>query len=127
MLTNTLLSLLDLPNDSIFKYFFIAVNFLSLTCWFLSVITQNFSIIDRIWPIQPCLFAWAYLFTSLYFNPTLNAETALQPSYSILKSNESSQLRLLAICLLVTLWAVRLTYNYWRKGSAAFPIDFAFF
>lgn len=110
-ITNTFAPLLELHKDPVFNYFFIAVNALSLISWLLSVITQNFSIIDRIWPIEPCLFAWAFLFTAVYYNPSLNSEV------SIIKSNESSQLRLLAITLLVTLWCIRLTYNYWRKGN----------
>lgn len=113
LIANKFAPLLDLPNDPVFRYFFIAVNVLSLLCWFLSVVTQNFSIIDRIWPIEPCLFAWGFLLTAVYFNPVFKAE---ESSFSIIKSNQSSQLRLLAITLLVTLWCIRLTYNYWRKG-----------
>ncbi len=115
-IANTFAPMLNLPYDPIFRYYFIAVNVLSFLCWILSVITQNFSIIDRIWPLEPALFAWGFLFTSIYFNPALKSELNSK-NYSIIRSSESSQLRLLAITLLVTLWCIRLTYNYWRKGK----------
>ena len=99
LLASKFAPLLDLPSDPVFKPFFIAVNILSVLSWIVSVITQNYSLVDRIWPIEPCVFAWAFLYTAYFFN------------------TETNKLRLFIICLLVTMWAIRLTYNYWRKGG----------
>lgn len=110
-LSSTFSPLLNLPHDPVFKYIFIAINVISIICWVLSLITQNFSQIDKIWSIEPMLFAWVFLFTSIYFNG------ASTPNNPIIKSNESSQLRLIIMWLFVTLWGTRLTYNFWRKGG----------
>ena len=67
-LSSTFAPLLNLPHDPVFKYIFIAINVISIICWVLSLITQNFSQIDKIWSIEPALFAWVFLFTSIYFN-----------------------------------------------------------
>jgi steroid 5-alpha reductase family enzyme len=64
-------------------------------CWLLSVLTREYSWVDRIWSIVPAvyvaLFAW-------------QADWAP---------------RSVLIVVLVTAWAARLTFNFWRKGGYA--------
>ena len=63
-----------------------------------SIIGQNCSKVDQIWSIAPVLYCWHFY------------------AHSIL-SNQQSHSRLLLLCLLVTIWGVRLTFNFWRKGG----------
>lgn len=51
------------------------------------------SIVDRLWSILPTFYVW----------------------YAYVVSGKS--LRLLVMSVLVTLWSVRLTWNFWRKGG----------
>ena len=67
---------------------------LALACWLLSVITREYSWVDRIWSICPAVFC--LLVAS-------NADFALS--------------RVNLMTLLVCLWATRLTFNYARKGG----------
>jgi steroid 5-alpha reductase family enzyme len=65
-------------------------------CWALSLATLNSSWVDRIWSIIPAVYIWQ---TALY-------------------SDESGpSARLLLMSLLATVWSVRLTYNFARKGG----------
>jgi len=71
----------------------------SFICWFLSKLTRNYSWVDRFWSIIPTLFTYHYNFHSHYcFNQKFNS-------------------RSLIISLLSTLWSIRLTYNFFRKGG----------
>ena len=67
---------------------------LAALCWLFSVLTREYSWVDRIWSICPIIYclwvAWAADF-------------------------DSARLNLMAA--LVTLWGVRLTFNYARKGG----------
>lgn len=86
-----------LIKESIFKYFFAASNIIALCCWITTLITNNFSQIDRLWPILPTIYAWGFVYTSMQYNR--NSE------------------RVTLMASLITMWCVRLTYNYWRKGG----------
>ncbi|QEO13214.1 DUF1295 domain-containing protein [Agromyces intestinalis] len=61
--------------------------------WLLSVITREYSWVDRIWSIAPIAYVWIFA-----------AAAAFAP-------------RLVLMAVLVTLWGIRLTYNFWRKGG----------
>jgi steroid 5-alpha reductase family enzyme len=69
-------------------------------CYFGSIIFNNYSQVDKLWSIMPIFYAW-------YF--------AAQP----LLSGESTQLdqRMVIMAVLATLWGVRLSYNFGRKGG----------
>lgn len=59
------------------------------------------SVVDRLWSIEPCVFVWYCFYASYQY-----------PLYYTLFND-----RALLMALLVTLWAVRLTFNFWRKGG----------
>jgi len=63
--------------------------------WLSSVITGKCTQIDRLWSIMPPLYACL---------------VALHPS-------ARGDSRLLVMAVLPTLWGIRLTYNFWRKGG----------
>lgn len=86
-----------LIRDSIFKFFFAASNLVALACWLTTLVTNNYSQIDRLWSILPAVYSWGFVYTSLRYNQ--NSERAILMS------------------ALITMWGVRLTYNYWRKGG----------
>lgn len=64
-------------------------------CWLLSVITKEYSWVDRLWSIVPALYVGYFAWTAA-FSP-----------------------RLVIMLVLVTLWAARLTFNFARKGGYA--------
>ncbi len=66
------------------------------TCWLLSVLTREYSWVDRIWSVVP----WVYVGT-------------------FAQAAEWADLRLNVMFALTTLWGLRLTFNYARKGGYA--------
>jgi steroid 5-alpha reductase family enzyme len=64
-----------------------------ILCFVVSTITQNYSQVDKLWSIMPIVYAWI---------------TAWQADW---------ESRLLIMALLVTIWGVRLTYNFYRRGG----------
>ena len=73
----------------IFKSYII----ISLSCFTLGEITKNYSQIDKVWSLVPIYVAW-YVCFSAEFNT-----------------------RTLIMSILVTIWGLRLTYNFSRKGG----------
>ncbi|EGZ24587.1 hypothetical protein PHYSODRAFT_484404 [Phytophthora sojae] len=67
--------------------------------WLASVVTRNYSFTDRLWSITPPMFAWHF---------AVHAHVA---------DGGVWDQRLLLMALLTTLWGVRLTFNFWRKGG----------
>ncbi|MGC9150247.1 MAG: DUF1295 domain-containing protein [Microbacter sp.] len=65
-------------------------------CFFLGEITHNFSQVDKVWSLMPVIYAWVTVLTF----PT--------------------SVRLWVMTALVTIWGVRLTYNFNRKGGYHF-------
>ncbi len=65
-----------------------------LITWLLSVITKDTSWVDRIWSIIPVVYLWVFAAGSGFTNP-----------------------RLVLMASLVTLWGIRLTVNFARKGG----------
>ncbi|MBN2864083.1 MAG: DUF1295 domain-containing protein [Bacteroidales bacterium] len=57
-----------------------------------SEITRNYSQVDKLWSLLPVAYGW--ITVSAYQSP-----------------------RLIIMALLVTLWGLRLSYNFWRKGG----------
>lgn len=65
-------------------------------CWLLSVLTREYSWVDRTWSIMPGIYAWTFAARADYTDARTNLVTAL-----------------------VVLWCLRLTFNYARKGGYA--------
>jgi steroid 5-alpha reductase family enzyme len=63
-------------------------------CWLLSVVTREYSWVDRLWSVAPPLYLWLMAWRDGF-----------------------SDARLLLMTALATLWGVRLTYNFARKGG----------
>jgi len=66
------------------------------TCWLLSLVFGEYSWVDRIWSIVPPIYVGTFAARAGWADPRLDAMTAL-----------------------TALWAVRLTFNYARKGGYA--------
>ena len=67
---------------------------LGIACWLLSVITREYSWVDRIWTVSPPIFCLMVAADSDFGSTRLNVMT-----------------------LLVTAWGARLTFNLARKGG----------
>jgi steroid 5-alpha reductase family enzyme len=65
----------------------------ALTCFVVSELTRNCSQVDKIWSIMPIVYAWYIAYAG-----------GLDP-------------RSILMAALVTLWGVRLTYNFSRRGA----------
>ena len=65
----------------------------ALLCFLVSTITGNYSQVDKLWSIMPVIYAWIISF-----------ESGFEP-------------RLLLMALLVTVWGIRLTYNFNRRAG----------
>ncbi|MGB5696048.1 MAG: DUF1295 domain-containing protein [Polyangiales bacterium] len=71
-----------------------AAGVLALLCWVLSLITKEYSWVDRLWSITPPLFAVHFAGHAGFDDARLNLMAAL-----------------------TVLWGARLTYNFTRKGG----------
>ena len=65
----------------------------ALTCFIVSELTRNCSQVDKLWSIVPTFYVWFFAY-SAQFNT-----------------------RLVVMAVLVTLWSIRLTYNFARRGG----------
>ena len=65
----------------------------SLACFIIGELTQNFSQVDKVWSIMPIVYSWVTL--------------------SAFPHSE----RLWLMTILVTIWGLRLSYNFYRKGG----------
>jgi steroid 5-alpha reductase family enzyme len=79
--------------DSSFAANILLVLFFSFLTWILAILTSNYSWTDRIWSLTPFLYAWVFY---IY--------------------NSHSE-RLAIMTALSTLWGLRLSYNFYRKGN----------
>jgi steroid 5-alpha reductase family enzyme len=77
-----------------FQMLFVAVFF----CWLASVLTRNYSFTDRIWSITPFLFVWHFAYKAFLEDAKLDDRLAI-------------------MVVLSTLWGLRLTFNFARKGG----------
>jgi steroid 5-alpha reductase family enzyme len=94
--------------NPIFRYVFISINLVALACWLATLITNNYSHVDRLWSIIPPVYGLVFLFTGLFFDG----------QYSVVSSSGfSTDLRLILMAVLAVAWGVRLTYNFWRKDG----------
>lgn len=79
--------------DSLQINFLICAGVCLLT-WVLSLLTHEHSWVDRIWSIIPVVYMWVFAAAAQFNDARLNV-----------------------IAVLVTLWGVRLTFNFARKGG----------
>ncbi|KAK6331092.1 hypothetical protein TWF696_003167 [Orbilia brochopaga] len=63
----------------------------------LSEVTQNFSQVDRWWSLAPAIYVLHYSYWA--------------------RLNDLSSDRIDTVAVVVAIWSIRLTYNYWRKGG----------
>jgi steroid 5-alpha reductase family enzyme len=63
-----------------------------------SIVGNNCSKVDQIWSIVPWIYVWIFFFHYFYQSQIIH-------------------LRLLLLAILTTLWGIRLTYNFWRRGG----------
>lgn len=67
---------------------------LAMSAWLLSVITRDYSWVDRLWPICPALYCLL-----------------------VASTNDFGSARMNLMTVLVFLWGARLTFNFARKGG----------
>lgn len=84
-----------LLSDPVLLHALIACGGFALTCWVLSLITKEYSWVDRLWSIVPALYV-AYFAYADGFSP-----------------------RSVILALLTSAWGARLTFNFARKGGYA--------
>lgn len=67
-------------------------------CFVVGEITRNYSQVDKLWSLMPIVYAW------------------LATSWSGWAD------RMVLISVLITLWGIRLTYNFFRRGGYTWPL-----
>jgi steroid 5-alpha reductase family enzyme len=85
----------DLNNPafhSLFQTWIVLMMTVALICFIVSEITGNYSQVDKLWSIMPVAYGWITY--------------AASPSP-----------RILLMCSLITVWGLRLSYNFYRKGG----------
>lgn len=75
--------------------FFVLIGLCIIT-WLLSLVTREYSWVDRIWSIAPVVYVWTFAIGAGMRDP-----------------------RLVMMAALVTMWGIRLTFNFARKGGYA--------
>lgn len=66
---------------------------ITVSTWLASVVTREYSWVDRIWSIAPIAYVWVFAAAGAF------------------------EARLVLMASLVTLWGIRLTFNFARKGG----------
>jgi len=64
----------------------------AILCFIVSELTRNYSQVDKLWSLMPAAYGW------------ITVATVHSP-------------RLILMALLVTIWGLRLSYNFYRKGG----------
>jgi len=85
-------------------------------CYVVSIITSNFSQVDRVWTFLPTIYAAYYALLPLWPNepPFFLAPYAPKSlGHSVLKDPSPRAVLMLA---LVIVWMFRLSYNTYRRG-----------
>lgn len=80
---------------------------ISLGCWILSLVTKDYSWVDRVWSLAPIVYCWIYTVPLLYDDVI-----------------STVGMRTLLLTLAVTAWGARLTFNLWRKGGYSGAQDY---
>ncbi len=72
--------------------------FLVLACFFISVATDNYSQVDKLWSITPWMYVWVLAFVDRMQTP-----------------------RLVWMAVVAFVWGARLTLNFNRRGGYTWP------
>lgn len=104
----------NLFKDELFWYFFIFCNALAVIIWIITIITKNHSYMDKLWPILPAFYAWIFILSALFLNPSKNSSIHLKTYLQ--NMSQSAMARLWIIVSLITIESIKLTYIFWRKG-----------
>lgn len=88
----------DLTNLDPFSSGILIVLSLAIICFIMSIITKNYSQVDRLWSLLPIYFT--FHFSILHY-----------------KTMEEIPPRSFIMLFLVIIWGMRLTFNFWRKGG----------
>lgn len=70
---------------------------ITAVCWILSLLTKDYSWVDRSWSLSPIVYAWIF-------------------AWSVLSVGAAGA-RTIVMALLITAWGARLTFNFARKGG----------
>ena len=91
-------SLSESLDDPVIQLCLVICSVLSFLTWVSSVINDNYSQVDRLWSIAPVIYAWTITGYTIYKLDNYNS-------------------RLIVSTILITLWGIRLTFNFSRKGG----------
>lgn len=89
---NQFMSEFDLPFQNLISNWVIIMILVALTCFIVSEITRNYSQVDKLWSLVPLAYGW--ITVAAYPSP-----------------------RIILMAALVTIWGLRLSYNFYRKGG----------
>eukprot|EP00571_Detonula_confervacea_P007553 CAMPEP_0172318142 /NCGR_PEP_ID=MMETSP1058-20130122/33958_1 /TAXON_ID=83371 /ORGANISM="Detonula confervacea, Strain CCMP 353" /LENGTH=295 /DNA_ID=CAMNT_0013032887 /DNA_START=25 /DNA_END=909 /DNA_ORIENTATION=+ len=81
------------PNSSPYRMAFLTCHAVALLTFIVSSVTGNLSQVDKLWSLLPAIYAWMCV---------VDSRTTLMAG-------------------LTTLWSIRLTYNFYRRGGYAWP------
>lgn len=79
-------------SESLFLTWIIIMSSSVIACFIISELTGNYSQVDKLWSLLPVAYAWI----SVFYSPSP---------------------RIMLMASLVTIWGLRLTYNFSRKGG----------
>ncbi len=83
--------------DAIVGIFLIYVA-ISFYCLVAAQLSGNYSKVDQLWSILPVMYCW------MFYNHWTHSHNGVHE-------------RLLLLCIVVTIWGLRLTYNFWRRDG----------
>lgn len=75
---------------------FIAALIIGFLCFVVGELTKNYSQVDKLWSLLPVGYTWYFYLVA-------------------------SEPRILLMAVLATIWGIRLTYNFTRRGGYTFP------
>lgn len=101
-----------------------------LLCFFISIISDNYSQVDKLWSIVPWFYVWQWqilLFATNYESAASNSAEPIASNHQVkqassflgvnVERNESLEM----LTILTTLWGIRLTFNFYRRGGYGWP------
>lgn len=92
LFSGTFLSGYDVRFQYLVLTWIIVMIIVAIVCFLVSELTRNYSQVDKLWSLMPMVYSWITV--------------ASFPSH-----------RLFVMAILVTIWGLRLSYNFYRKGG----------
>lgn len=83
----------DASNSNAIRLSILACAFFAMVCWSVSILSGNYSQVDKLWSITPVIYAWILVV----------------------------DIRTFVMATVVTVWGVRLTANFARRGGYSWP------